>query len=62
MKVGRFISLVVFTIFMSLSACSSGSDDSIDPAPKPEVTKSEITIDSSIISNGLNSIFKRNTS
>ena len=53
MKAGRFISFAVFAIFMCLSACSGGSDEPIDPTPKPEVTKSEITIDSSIISNGL---------
>lgn len=38
---------------MCLSACSSGGDDPIEPTPKPEVSKSEITIDSNIISNGL---------
>ena len=38
---------------MCLSACSGGDDDPIEPTPKPEVTKSEITIDSNIISNGL---------
>ena len=34
-------------------ACSGGGDDPIEPTPKPEVTKSEITIDSNIINNGL---------
>ena len=51
MKTFRFIGLALFAII--LSACSSGGDDPIEPTPKPEVTKSEITIDSSIISNGL---------
>lgn len=40
-------------MLLCLSACSSGGDDPIEPTPKPEVIKSEITIDSSIISNGL---------
>ena len=50
MKTFRF---ALFAILLCLSACSSGGDDPIEPTPKPEVTKSEITIDSSIISNGL---------
>lgn len=53
MKTFRFIGFALFAILMCLSACSSGGDDPIEPTPKPEVTKSEITIDSSIISNGL---------
>lgn len=53
MKTLRFIGFALFAILMCLSACSSGGDDPIEPTPKPEVTKSEITIDSSIISNGL---------
>ena len=37
-----------------LASCSGGGeDDPITPTPKPEVIKSEITIDSSIITNGL---------
>ena len=37
-----------------LASCSGGGeDDPITPTPKPEVIKSEITIDSSIIANGL---------
>ena len=53
MKIFRFIGFALFAILMCLSACSSGGDDPIEPTPKPEVTKSEITIDSSIFSNGL---------
>jgi len=53
MKTFRFIGLALFAILLCLSACSSGGDDPIEPTPKPEVTKSEITIDSGIISNGL---------
>lgn len=37
-----------------LAGCSGGgNDDPINPTPKPEEVKAEITIDSSIISNGL---------
>ena len=53
MKAFKLIGLALFTILMCLSACSSGGDDPIELTPKPEVPKSEITIDSSIISNGL---------
>ena len=53
MKTFRFIGFALFAILLCLSACSSGGDDPIEPTPKPEITKSEITIDSSIISNGL---------
>ena len=53
MKTFRFVGFALFAILMCLSACSGGGDDPIEPTPKPEVTKSEITIDSSIISNGL---------
>ena len=53
MNTFRFIGFAIFAILMCLSACSGGGDDPIEPTPKPEVTKSEITIDSSIISNGL---------
>ena len=51
MKTFRFIGFALFAILLCLSACSSGSDEPIEPTP--EVTKSEITIDSSIITNGL---------
>ena len=53
MKTFRIIGFALFVILMCLSACSGGGDDPIEPTPKPEVIKSEITIDSSIISNGL---------
>lgn len=53
MKTFRFFGLALFAILLCLSACSSGGDDPIEPTPKPEVVKSEITIDSSLISNGL---------
>ena len=37
-----------------LAGCSGGgNDDPINPTPKPEEVKAEITIDSSIVSNGL---------
>lgn len=37
-----------------LASCSDGgSDNPVEPTPKPEEVKTEITIDSSIISNGL---------
>jgi len=37
-----------------LASCSDGgSEDPVNPTPKPEEVKTEITIDSSIISNGL---------
>ena len=53
MKTFRIFRLALFTILMCLSACSGGGDEPIEPTPKPEVVKSEITIDSNIISNGL---------
>ena len=53
MKTFRILGLALFAILLCLSACSGGNDDPIEPAPKPEMPKSEITIDSSIISNGL---------
>jgi hypothetical protein len=37
-----------------LAGCSSGgNDEPVNPTPKPEEVKAEITIDSSIVSNGL---------
>ena len=53
MKTFRMIGCAIFAILLCLSACSGGGDDPIEPTPKPEVTKSEITIDSNIINNGL---------
>lgn len=53
MKAHRFIGFTLCAILLCLSACSNGGDDPIEPTPKPEVIKSEITIDSNIISNGL---------
>lgn len=56
MKTLKFIGLAWFAFILCLSACSGGGDDPIEPispTPKPEIPKSEITIDSSIISNGL---------
>ena len=47
------IVFAIFAVLLCLSACSRGGDDPIEPTPKPEVTKSEITIDSNIITNGL---------
>ena len=43
----------MLAILLSLSACSGGGDDPVDPAPKPEVSKSEITMDATLVSNGL---------
>ena len=53
MKTFRMIGCAIFAILLCLSACSGGGDDPIEPSPKPEVTKSEINIDSNIINNGL---------
>ena len=53
MKTFRIIGFALVATLLCLSACSGGGDDPVDPTPKPEVVKSEITIDSSIISNGL---------
>lgn len=53
MKTFRIIGYVIFAILLCLSACSGGDDDPTEPTPIPEVTKSEITIDSNIINNGL---------
>lgn len=53
MKTFRMIGCAIFAILLCLSACSGEGDDPIEPTPKPEVTKSEITIDSNIINNGL---------
>ena len=53
MKIFRVIGLALFSILMCLSACSGGDDEPIEPTPKPDVVKSEITIDSNIITNGL---------
>lgn len=53
MRTFRFVKFALTAILLCLYACSSGGDDPIEPTPQPEVIKSEITIDSSIISNGL---------
>ena len=53
MRIFRMIVFAIFAVLLCLSACSRGGDDPIEPTPKPEVTKSEITIDSNIITNGL---------
>ena len=56
-KLNRTMKKVWFMLAMLvcvLASCSGGGeDDPITPTPKPEVIKSEITIDSSIITNGL---------
>ena len=54
MKTFRVIGLAIVVILLCLSACSDGSDDQISPSPNPEEINSEITIDSNIITNGLN--------
>ena len=62
MKTFRMIGFAMVAILMCLSACSSGGDDPIDPIipdPKPEVVAPEITIDSSILANGLNFTSKK---
>lgn len=51
MKTFRFFRFALFTILLCLSACNGGGNEPIEPTP--EVTKSEITIDSNIITNGL---------
>lgn len=43
----------MLAILLSLSACSGGGDDPVDPTPKPEISKSEITMDVTLVSNGL---------
>lgn len=53
MKTFRIVIFTLITILISLSACSSGGDDSIEPSTPPEVIKPEITIDTDIISSGL---------
>ena len=54
MKTFKNIGFALFAIMLCLTACSSGGDEPIEPPiSKPEVIKSEITIDSSIITNGL---------
>ena len=53
MKTFRIVGLTLLAMILCLSACSGGGDEPIEPTPKPEVIKSEITIDSSILSNGL---------
>ena len=53
MKISKIIGFVILTISLCLSACSSGGDEPIIPSPNPEVIKSEIMIDSDIITNGL---------
>ena len=54
MKTFRIIGLAIVAILLCLSACSDGGDDPISPSPDPDEIKSEITIDSNIIKNGLN--------
>ena len=55
MKTHRIIGFALVAILICLSACSGGDDpiDPIQPTPQPEVVKSEITIDSSILTKGL---------
>ena len=53
MKTFKFIGFALFAIILCLSACSSGGDELIESNPNPEVVKSEIIIDSNIITNGL---------
>ena len=44
--------LAILTCFWA--SCSDGSsEDPVNPTPKPEEVKAEITIDSNIVSNGL---------
>ena len=53
MKTFRIIGFALLAILFCLSACSGGGDDPIEPTPQPEAIKSEITIDASILTNGL---------
>ena len=45
--------IAIFIFLLNIASCSSGGDEPIAPTPKPEVTKSEITIEPSLITNGL---------
>lgn len=53
MKTFRAIGIAMLAILLSLSSCSGGDDNPVDPTPKPEVSKSEITMDATLVSNGL---------
>ena len=55
MKTFRIIGFALVAILLCLTACGGGDNpiDPIDPTPTPEVIKSEITIDSSILTKGL---------
>ena len=44
--------LAILTCFWA-SCSDGGSEDPVNPTPKPEEVKAEITIDSNIVSNGL---------
>ena len=59
MKTFRIIGFVIFAILLCVSACSEGGDEPIEPTPKPEVVKSEITIDPNLISNGLSFSYEK---
>ena len=52
MKTFRILGLALFAIILCLSACSDG-DNPIEPTPNPDNGKPEVSIDSSILSNGL---------
>lgn len=52
MKTLKLLGYAFFAISLFLTSCSK-EDDPIVPTPSPEVTKSEITIDSKLIQNGL---------
>jgi len=45
--------MLTMTICVLASCSDGGSEDPVNPTPKPEEVKTEITIDSGIISNGL---------
>jgi len=59
MKTFRIIGFVIFAILLCVVACSEGGDEPIELTPKPEVVKSEITIDSNLISNGLSFSYEK---
>ena len=53
------IALIVLLLCVNFVSCSSGDEEPIEPTPKPEIIKSEITIDSNLITNGLSFSYEK---